>query len=189
MMAEKLPIAKMVEYVCYTVDLADKKKDEESKAKPENEGAEVTDDGANQATEEARGNVALVEEDDLVEASSTLLASIEIARFLPDEGDGDAAPTFYARTLAKILGGASIDVDAEDGSLLRTLKLLVGEAEYAHGDGPTVKSIKKLANLLVDVEDQSDEETVVAADEKEEVKEDDPFDFLGEGKFFARQCR
>ena len=76
----------------------------------------------------------------------------------------DSAPTFYIRALAKILGSACIDVAVEDKALLRRLKSNVGEAEYANDDGPAVKSIKKLPDLLVDVSDQAsdDEESVVS---------------------------
>mmetsp|Transcript_22352 Transcript_22352/g.35170 ORF Transcript_22352/g.35170 Transcript_22352/m.35170 type:complete len:265 (-) Transcript_22352:124-918(-) len=177
MLAEKWPITKMVEYICFTVDLADKKKNDESNVKEEiKDEAKEADNGDNMMestqadhsdenqNDEGSNEMAVVEDDDLVDASSTLLASIEIAQFLSEEGDGDAAPTYYSRALAKILGSASIDVDAEDGRLLRQLKSIVGEAEYAHDDGPTVKAIKKLADILVDVDGHSDDESVVSAE-------------------------
>jgi len=174
MLAEKWPIVKMVEYICFTVDLADKKKNDESCVKEEVKAVADDSDDMMESTQAdhseenqndgSSNDMAVVEDDDVVEASSTLLASIEIAQFLSEEGDGDAAPTYYSRALAKILGSASIDVDAEDGRLLRQLKSSVGEAEYAHDDGPTVKAIKKLANMLVDVDDHSDDESVVSAE-------------------------
>ena len=105
----------------------------------------------------------------LIEASSTLLASIDVAEFLSSE-ECDSAPTSYVRALAKILASASIDVDAEDRALLRRLKSCVAEAEYANDDGPTVKSIKKLANLLADVDDDeasSDDEDAPFPEEDE----------------------
>mmetsp|Transcript_37049 Transcript_37049/g.66693 ORF Transcript_37049/g.66693 Transcript_37049/m.66693 type:complete len:1161 (+) Transcript_37049:84-3566(+) len=171
MMVQKWPIAKMVEYVCYTVDLADKKKNEESEKKAVKENKkevvetvndgestiENTEDHVEEAENDEKADVDAAD-DDVVEASSTLLASIEIAEFLSEEGGCDTAPTFYIRALAKILGSASIDIDAEDRAVLRRLKSNVSEAEYANDDGPTVKSIKKLAKLLVDVEDHSEEE-------------------------------
>mmetsp|Transcript_17817 Transcript_17817/g.38497 ORF Transcript_17817/g.38497 Transcript_17817/m.38497 type:complete len:1137 (-) Transcript_17817:266-3676(-) len=172
-MTQKWPIAKMVEYVCYTVDLADKKKTEEtctnnvankdevSTVNGEQEVANKSeeDEDVEKAKDEVNKNV----EEEIVEASSTLLASIDIAEFLSEECD--SAPTLYNRALAKILASACIDVNAEDKALLRRLKSNVGEAEYANDDGPTVKSIKKLANVLVDVEDHdgaSDEESVLS---------------------------
>ena len=54
--------------------------------------------------------------------------------------------------------------------VLRRRKSCVGEAEYANDDGPTVKSIKKLANLLADVDDDkvsSDDDLALLHDEEE----------------------
>ena len=63
-----------------------------------------------------------------------------------------------------------IDVGAEDEDLLQRLKGYVDEAEYANDDGPAVRSIRKLADLLVDVEERaaSDEEgdSIIAAKSK-----------------------
>jgi len=81
-----------------------------------------------------------------------------------------SGPTKY-RALAKILGSACIDVDTEDRALLRRLKSNVGEAEYANDDGPTVKSIKKLADLLVDVQELVSDDEV--SEEEEEEEEDE----------------
>ena len=78
--------------------------------------------------------------------------SMFVAESLAEECD--SAPTFYIRALAKILRSACIDVAVEDKALLRCIKTNVGEAEYANDDGPAVKSIKKLADLVVDVADQ-----------------------------------
>eukprot|EP00984_Skeletonema_dohrnii_P008548 scaffold3157_cov105-Skeletonema_dohrnii-CCMP3373.AAC.1 len=172
------PIAKMVEYICYNVDLADKKKKEES--------AEETDqteaDNCSQVKEEGEGDnqaEATAEDDDtVVEASSTLLASIDIAEFLSEEGA--SAPTYYNRALAKMLGSASIDVEAEDTALLSRLKSQVAEAEYSTDDGPTVNQIKKLLTLLADVADfeedersYSSEDTSGEPEEEEEEQEEE----------------
>ena len=172
------PIAKMVEYICYNVDLADKKKEE--KSADETDQAENDEEGG-QVKEEVEGETQaeVVPDDDettVVEASSTLLASIDIAEFLSEEGA--SAPTYYNRALAKMLGSASIDVDAEDNTLLSRLKSHVAEAEYATDDGPTVNQIKKLLTLLVDVADfeedersYSSEDTSGEPDEEEEEEE------------------
>ncbi len=186
---QRFPIAKMVEYVCYNVDLADKKKAGAAVAKSAGENAideeiptlgeqetisQVSEGGDSEdiletykAELEEKGVVA-------IEASSILLASIEIAQFLAEESG--SAPVLYIRALAKILGSACIDVDAEDRTLIGQLKSLVSEAEYANEDGPTVKSIKKLSELLVDVNvddngegESSDDESNVSKDEVEEV--------------------
>ena len=201
-LAQQFPIAKMVEYVCYNVDLADKKKNEEENTNKteeetkDDEAATVMGDksvvASTQGDEddaETKGAAAendeatnKEEEEVITEASSTLLASIDVAEFLSEECD--SAPTFYVRALAKILGSACIDVDTEDRALLRRLKSNVGEAEYANDDGPTVKSIKKLADLLVDVQDlvsddevseeeEEEEDQALNAEEEEEVKEED----------------
>lgn len=173
--ATTFPVAKMIEYICYNVDLADKKKSDEAKndllgTKNTGEEATVNNDCGEQTMKNTKMCVPVeksktashveVDEEVVIEASSILLASIDIAEFLSEECD--SAPTFFIRSLAKILASARIDVNAEDKELLRRLKSCVGEAEYANDDGPTVKSIKKLADLLVDVDDEdasSDDET------------------------------
>eukprot|EP00578_Thalassiosira_sp_NH16_P026939 CAMPEP_0181102626 /NCGR_PEP_ID=MMETSP1071-20121207/14420_1 /TAXON_ID=35127 /ORGANISM="Thalassiosira sp., Strain NH16" /LENGTH=1128 /DNA_ID=CAMNT_0023185621 /DNA_START=90 /DNA_END=3477 /DNA_ORIENTATION=+ len=185
-LAQRWPIGKMVEYVCYTVDLADKKKNDQGAVAAvsatdeaaSNIGEQAMEQSDNDDAEKADSDQALLDENKqekevVVEASSTLLASIDVAEFLSEEG-ADSAPTLYARALAKILASACIDIDAEDRALLRRLKLCVGEAEYANDDGPTVKSIKKLDDLLVDVEDDCDEEEKSVVSEIEcEQNEDD----------------
>ena len=194
------PVAKMIEYICYNVDLADKKKNVESESKAEKKSVAaesvngeqtVVDTVAEEsqashfsdADKEAETEGEVVENDkekeekeddeNVVEASSTLLASIDIADFLAEQCD--EAPTFYNRALAKILGSACIDVESEDSALLCRLKANVNEAEYANDDGPTVKSIRKLTDLLVDVEDQvsEDEESVLSEDENEAREEEE----------------
>ena len=196
----RFPIAKMIEYVCYTVDLADKKKKNEETANESSSGGEAKDEVKTVASSEGQAvesseedgvedggenNVedsapvangdndkAAPEKDEevVVEASSTLLASIDVAEFLSEECDN--APTFYNRALAKILGSAVIDVDAEDKALLRRLKSHVNEAEYANDDGPTVKSIKKLSDLLVDVADAASDDEESVSSEEESVAND-----------------
>lgn len=173
------PIAKMVEYICYNVDLADKKKKDESADGPVE--IEQVDDCSQVKVEtewdnrEEVNEVDGVEKDDdtaVVEASSVLLASIDIAKFLSEEGA--CAPTYYIRTLAKILGSASIDVDAEDKVLLSRLKSNATEAaEYSTDDGPTLNQINKLLTLLSDVADVEDERSYSSEDSKEEEEEEE----------------
>merc|ERR1711933_289904 len=76
------------------------------------------------------------------------------------------APAFYTRALAKTLGAASIDIEAEDPILLRRLKANVVEALYANDDAPVLRSIRKLADLLADVEDLVEEEEVEDGDQQ-----------------------
>lgn len=169
------PIAKMVEYISYNVDLADKKKNEDTKknesfwTKKCDETTTVIDSeqtvtNCNSTTEE---DVTVV-----IEASSILLAAIEISEFLSE--DCDTAPIFFVRALAKILASARIDVETEDKELLRRLKSSVCEAEYANDDGPTVKSIKKLVSLLANVNDEEDapSDNVAGQVDKEENMSD-----------------
>ncbi|KAL7553298.1 hypothetical protein ACHAWF_016573 [Thalassiosira exigua] len=185
---ERWPVAKMIEYVCYNVDLADKKKNEEADKKAstvvEEPGGDSQEDPVAEKGLEVTEDPKIVgnnveDGDDVIEASSTLLASIDVAEFLSSE-EGEDAPTYYLRALAKVLGSARIDVGAEDATLLRRLKALVSEAEHSNDDGVTVRSVRKLADRLVDVEDEEDEGGSVstegsaqddAADNDEEVME------------------
>lgn len=165
------PIAKMVEYICYNVDLADKKKKEENSDEDTVQVDKVED--ASQVNEETEGDRQEGGSDDnaaVVEASSTLLASIDIAGFIAEEGT--SAPTYYIRALAKMLGSASIDVEAEDSALLSRLKSQVAEAEYSTDDGPTVNQIKKLLTILADVADE-DERSYASEDTSGEGEDED----------------
>lgn len=154
--AKIFPIAKMVEYICYNVDMADKKKNEETKN--ESFGTKKCDETTTVIdSEQTVTNCNSTTDEDatvVIEASSILLAAIEISEFLSEECD--TAPIFFVRALAKILASARIDVEAEDKALMRRLKSSVGEAEYANDDGPTVKSIKKLVSRLANVNDEED---------------------------------
>jgi hypothetical protein len=173
--AKIFPIAKMVEYICYNVDLADKKKNDETK-KNESFGTKKCDETTTLIdSEQTVTNCNSTTEEDatvVIEASSILLAAIEISEFLSE--DCDTAPTFFVRALAKILASTRIDVEAEDKALLRRLKSSVSEAEYANDDGPTVKSIKKLVSLLANVNEEEDvpSDNVAAQVEKEENMSD-----------------
>lgn len=150
---EQWPISKMVEYICYIVDIADKTKKSVGKAEldePENDLVEPTETGslADEKTKEK-------EEKSIIEASSTLLASIDIAEYLAEFSS--QIPAFYTRAVAKILGSASIDVRTEDKSLLKRLKTQVTEAEYSIEDGPSLTAIRKLSKLLESINDEADE--------------------------------
>ena len=170
------PVAKIIEYICYTVDLADKKGNQESQGKSENEEGLLVDrssttiDGETQVVTEKS---ARDDDDSNVEASSTLLASIAIAEFLSKEGD--TSPTYYVRALAKFLSTACIDVEAEDTSLLVQLKAHVAEAEYSvNEDGPTAKNLRKILDSLVGIDDlRSDDENVSSEEEDESEGEDE----------------
>jgi hypothetical protein len=161
---EQWPISKMVEYICYIVDMADKTKKSENKAdaneEPENDMMEPTE------TDSLAGEDAKEKEDkNIVEASSTLLASIDIAEYLAESSSG--IPAFYTRAVAKILGSASIDVGAEDKSLLKRLKAQVTEAEYSIDDGPSLTAIRKLSKVLEHVDDEAEEDDASASEDEE----------------------
>jgi hypothetical protein len=161
---EQWPISKMVEYICYIVDMADKTKKSENKAdvddEPEHDMMEPTE------TDSLAGEDAKEKEDkNIVEASSTLLASIDIAEYLAESSSG--IPAFYTRAVAKILGSAIIDVGAEDKSLLKRLKAQVTEAEYSIDDGPSLTAIRKLSKVLEHVDDEAEEDDASASEDEE----------------------
>ena len=164
------PIAKIIEYICYTVDLADKKENQESQGKFETAEEMLVNrssiiDGDTQ--EDVEKSAARDDDNSNVEASSTLLASIAIAEFLSKEGD--TSPTFYVRALAKILSNVCFDVEAEDTSLLVQLKAHVAEAEYAvNEDGPTAKNLRKMMDALVDIDDIRSDDDDVSSEEEDE---------------------
>lgn len=88
----------MVECVCYTADLVDKRKDQEGIGG-------VAKDGEETETVNCQQTIAGSAKD-LVEA---LLASLDIAEYLSEEST-DSVPTFLVRALANILGSSRIDV-------------------------------------------------------------------------------
>ncbi|KAL7512869.1 hypothetical protein ACHAXN_012667 [Cyclotella atomus] len=165
---EQWPISKMVEYICYIVDMADKTKKSEDKAEvdeePENDLMEPTE------TDSLAGEDAKEKDDkNIIEASSILLASIDIAEYLAESSS--RIPAFYTRAVAKILGSASIDVSAEDKALLKRLKTQVTEAEYSIDDGPSLTAIRKLSKVLENVDDEEEEADTSEGEEAEEIAE------------------
>ncbi|KAL3776578.1 hypothetical protein HJC23_008050 [Cyclotella cryptica] len=156
------PISKMVDYICYNVDIADKTKKTGPTAelhKCENELIDPTE--PNPLGDETVGETT---DSSIIEASSTLLASIDIAEYLAETSSH--IPSFYTRALAKILGSACIDINAEDKTLLSRLKSHVCEAEYSIEDGPSLTAIRKLSKLLADVDDESSEEESGASEDE-----------------------
>lgn len=162
---EQWPISKMVEYICYIVDIADKTKKSEGKAEedePENDLMEPTETGS-LADEETMDKG----EKNIIEASSTLLASIDIAEYLAEFSSH--IPAFYTRAVAKILGSASIDISTEDKALLKRLKTQVTEAEYSIDDSPSLTAIRKLSKVLESVDDEADDEEASASEDEDEA--------------------
>lgn len=161
---EQWPISKMIEYICYIVDIVDKTKKSEEKAdedEPENDLMEPTETGS--LTDETNKDKV---DKNIIEASSILLASIDIAEYLAEFSSH--IPAFYTRAVAKILGSASIDISSEDKALLKRLKTQVTEAEYSIDDGPSLTAIKKLSKLLETVDEEADEEEASASEDEAE---------------------
>lgn len=161
------PISKMIEYICYTVDIADKNK----KSERTTELHKCENDLIDPTEPTPLGDIEVVEDSDLniIEASSTLLASIDIAEYLAESSS--YIPTFYTRALAKILGSACIDIGAEDKTLLSRLKSHVSEAEYSIDDGPSLTAIRKLSKVLAAVDDESSEEEEADVDDEISLNE------------------
>ena len=161
---EQWPIAKMVEYICYIVDIADKTKKSEEDAHNDADENDVEPTEADEPTEETNENT-------IIEASSTLLASIDIAEYLAEFSSH--IPAWYTRAISKILGSASINVTAEDMALLKRLKTQVTEAEYSIDDGPSLTAIRKLSKLLEDIDEEAEENDAsdIEDEEEEEIAE------------------
>ena len=166
---EQWPVAKMVEYICYIVDIADKTKKSEEKAdstEMDENDVEPTEAGSvvDEMTEGAN------EKNHIIEASSTLLASIDIAEYLAEFSSH--IPAWYTRAISKILGSASIDVTTEDMALLKRLKTQVTEAEYSIDDGPSLTAIRKLSKVLEHIDEEADENEASAIEDDEEEEEE-----------------
>ena len=157
---EQWPISKMVDFICYIVDIADKTKKSEESAKEEEDENDVQPPEIGSLVEE--------QEKSIIEASSILLASIDIAEYLAEFSC--QIPAFYTRAVAKILGSASIDVSNEDKALLKRLKTQVAEAEYSIDDNASLAAIRKLSKLLESVYDDADEGE--ASERDKEVEEE-----------------
>ena len=162
---EQWPISKMVDFICYIVDIADKTKKSEESVKVE---ADENDVQPPEICSLVEGVISEEKEKSIVEASSTLLASIDIAEYLAEFSC--QIPAFYTRAVAKILGSASIDVSNEDNALLKRLKTQVAEAEYSIDDNASLTAIRKLSKLLEAVDDKADEGE--ASESDKEVEEE-----------------
>jgi len=141
------PTAKMIEYVCSIVDIADSRKQEQQELS-ENNSHEDTDNSTSDEPKESST------------ASSALMASIAIALFLTKESHN--LTVTYLRTLCKVLGSAYIDVESDEPSKLAALKNLVDDLEVAIEDPTSHRSVEKLVVTLssveLDVEDPSEDE-------------------------------
>lgn len=145
------PIAKMVEYVCSNIDLGE----EEAKKMKASKGG--------------RDDEKEVGETGPAKASSTLLASIAISKFLTESCDG--CTTTYLRAICKIIGGADIILEEEPFESLSILKKSMDEAAMIVTDSTSIRSLETLLELLEEVPDDEEE------DEDDDEEEDDEIDY------------
>jgi len=127
------PIAKMMEYICETVEVGKNNHNSGNKGK-------------------AKGDPAKKENDDKIlhnEPSATLLMAIAISKFLIKEGDN--IQTSHLRSLSKILGSTYIDVETEERALLRVLKGNVDELAMIVTDDLAIRSLETVVCILDDV--------------------------------------
>ena len=134
------PIAKMVEYICHTIENG------EDAAKGDDDNEAVRDG---------------------VEVASPILnAAISISEFLNAEGDD--LSTAYLRSLCKILNKSYIDPESEDERSLRQLKRNLDDLAMNITDTAAMASLENLIEILEDVQSDEDE-SIIAADESMEI--------------------
>jgi len=139
------PIAKMVEYVCHTIESGE----EAAKANAENDG----------------------EEEEHIGASSVLNAANAICSFINEDGD-ELTPT-YLRALCKILSKSYIDVESEDSRVLAVLKQGLNDLAINVTDNTAMRSLEDLIELVDDVKSDNDDEENESGNEDSNVDEDD----------------
>ena len=142
-----LPIAKMVEYICQTIENG-----EDAAAKSSND-----DDG---------------NETDLKDASPVLNVAVAICYFLCDENEN--LTISYLRSLCKILSKSYIDIDSEDIKTLKHLKRGLDELSINITDNTAMRSLETLIEILDDVqsdEEEDDEQVETENDESEDEEE------------------
>jgi condensin complex subunit 3 len=137
-----LPIAKMMEYVCATVDLG------ESATKDAAEKAKTHDDETDEDTHP-------------MGSSTNLLASVQIATFLSKESEN--LGTTFLRVLCKLLGGVDLDLECENPKDLSALKQLMEDLAMEITDTTSQRSLTQLDELLAEV---------VVEDEEKESSDD-----------------
>jgi len=148
------PIAKMVEYICMTLD--------------EGENGEMKEDPVDS-----------INENKMQIPSIVLVTATTISKFLIREGED--LHISYIRSLSKILGKVYVDVKTEDPSSVGILKSNVDELSMFITDNIALRSLKNLVEILEDFEinyeseDESEGESVsegVGDSESESESED-----------------
>lgn len=144
------PIAKMVEFICSTVDAGFDSQEEQQKAAKSLTVDAVNDEDSNETSARSAEEVTAKVE----EPSSTLLASIAITEFLAEQSA--TLTDTYVRTLCKILSGAYIDVETDDPKCLSRLKSNMDHVAMIITDDTSISSLEKLIGVLDEFE--SDDE-------------------------------
>ena len=169
--ASAWPVAKMIEFICSTVDTAQRQQrqvEEELLEKDRTRTAQVS--APNFAENGNNDEKNLTEEDDTddnvdgsdeggrpvtaTEPSATILASLAIAQFI--SARALTLTDAFIRTLCKVLGSASVDVSSDYLPALRDLKLAVDNLASIVIDDKSLDSLKDLAETLDEVEDADD---------------------------------
>ena len=146
------PVAKMIHYVCSTVDTG----------RPGGEDdATVVQTNKNEEGEDPRNTTAFVSVAPTVAAdlsSTSLLASLSIAEFLVKNVE-ESLNTTDTRALCKLLGAADFDENEEETKNLFALKRLMEELGMILTDETSLKYIADLNDILseINVDDETEE--------------------------------
>ena len=134
-----MPLVKMVEFVCATVD-AGKKASSKLEQEQVEESSPKDED-----------------EDDVESSTDTALdASLQVAAFLAQEGTN--LSTTNARALSKLLGGFDIDTETGNNAKLVQLKDQMEELGMVLTDRVGLQALDDLNDLLADVVEEEDED-------------------------------
>ena len=150
-----MPLVKMVEFVCATVDAG-------KKASSKLEQEQVEESSPKE------------ENDDDVESSTdtALDAALQVATFLAQEGTN--LSTTNARALSKLLGGFDIDTETGNNAKLVQLKDQMEELGMVLTDRASLQALDNLNELLADVlEEEDDEDPSTRNDDSDATETED----------------
>lgn len=163
-----MPILKMVEYICSTVDVG----------RGVAEDALVGERNQPDAAMDTAETVAPA----VLESSTSLMASVQIAIFLSKESEN--LGTTFLRALCKLLGSADLDLEREIPKDLSQLKQLMEDLDEAISDATCVRALTQLIDVLAPVEvlEEDEDEESESSEEHEGLSEAfEKFDICGEG--------
>jgi len=159
------PVAKMVQYVCSTVDAGKPSQEDDTTAVQENKDDE-DDDAANTTA------VASVAETEALAANGTsILAGLQLAEFLA-KGDQVVTDT-EARALCKILGTTEFDADEEEYKHMLLLKRYTEELGMVITDAASLKYLSAINEKLSGIEVNEVDDTADDEDDAEESNDND----------------